>query len=144
MQAEIATALIASSGAIVLAGASYLFTKQRERSAELRKEKLDHYKDFVVSLSGIITGEGTPEGQRAYSRACNNLNLIAPQVVIKALQAFQEETRMSNPSPSRERHDLLLSKLFLEIRKDLGIRPKDAAETFSIHLWASGTPAKGS
>jgi len=46
MAAEIVTALIAASGAVVLAGASYWFTKKREREGELRKEKLDHYKDF--------------------------------------------------------------------------------------------------
>jgi len=80
MSAEITTALIAASGAVVLAGASYWFTKKREREAELRKEKLEHYKDFVASLSGIVSGESTPEGQRAFSRACNKLNLVAPQV----------------------------------------------------------------
>jgi hypothetical protein len=63
MAAEIVTALIAASGAIVLAGATYWFTKKREREAELRKEKLEHYKDFVASLSGIISGETTNEGQ---------------------------------------------------------------------------------
>jgi len=47
MAAEIVTACIAASSAIVLAGATYWFTKQREREAELRKEKLEHYKDFV-------------------------------------------------------------------------------------------------
>jgi len=43
----------------------------------------------VASLSGIITSEDTPDGQRAFAKACNNLNLIAPQPVIQALQAFQ-------------------------------------------------------
>ncbi|HMM78944.1 MAG TPA: hypothetical protein PKC65_02865 [Pyrinomonadaceae bacterium] len=143
MPAEIATALIAASGAVVLAGASYWFTKQRERDAELRKEKLEHYKDFVASLSGTIAWEDTPEGHRAYTRACNNLNLIAPIPVLQALQAFRDETRISNPSPCRERHDQLLSKLFLEIRKDLGVIPRDSVETFKICLWASGHPTNG-
>lgn len=78
MPGEVATALIAVSGAIILAGASYWLTKKRERDAELRREKLEHYKDFVASLSGIISGEATPESQRAFSRACNKLNLVAP------------------------------------------------------------------
>lgn len=52
MAAEIVTACIAASSTIVLAGATYWFTKQREREAELRKEKLERYKDFVSSLSG--------------------------------------------------------------------------------------------
>lgn len=41
MAAEIVTALITASGAIVLAGATHWFTKKREREAELRKGILD-------------------------------------------------------------------------------------------------------
>ena len=62
MAADVVTALIAASGAVILAGATYWLTKKREREAELRKEKLEHYKDLVASLSGIISGEGTPDG----------------------------------------------------------------------------------
>src|SRR5258706_15954480 len=100
MAAEIVTAFIAASSAIVLAGATYWFTKKREREAELRKEKLEHYKDFVASLSGIISGEATPDGQRAFARACNKLNLVAPQAVVKALQDFQQEIKVSNTKRS--------------------------------------------
>jgi hypothetical protein len=124
MAIEVITALIAASGAVLLAGATYWFTKKRERNAELRKEKLEHYKDFVASLSGIISGEGTPDSQRAFSKACNKLNLIAPQAVLEALPEFQEEIKVTNQGSSTERHDQLMSKLFLEIRKDLAISTK--------------------
>jgi hypothetical protein len=141
MSNEIITSIVAASGAIVLAGATYWFTKKREREAELRKEKLDHYKDFVASLSGIVSGESTPEGQRAFARACNKLNLIAPQSVVKALQAFQQEIKISNAKKSDQRHDELMSKLFYEMRKDLQVTPKDKDASFVFGLWASGAPA---
>ncbi|MGE5493549.1 MAG: hypothetical protein ACM31P_20005 [Actinomycetota bacterium] len=143
MGAEIVTAVIGASGAVVLAGATYWFTKKREREAELRKEKLEHYKEFVASQSGIVGGDATPEGQKAFARACNNLNLIAPQSVLKALQAFQDEIGVSNPNPSRQRHDDLLSRLFYEIRKDLGISPGDDEASFKVGLWASGASPGG-
>ena len=143
MPGEVATALIAASGAIVLAGASYWLTKKRERDAELRREKLEHYKDFVASLSGIISGEATPEGQRAFSRACNKLNLVAPQSVLAALQVFQQEIKISNEPRSNDRHDQFMSALFYEIRKDLGISPADDQATFKVGLWASGIPPNG-
>jgi len=138
MATEVITALIAASGAIVLAGASYWFTKKRERDAELRNEKLEHYKDFVASLSGIISGEGSPDGQRAFSRASNKLNLVAPQAVLQALQLFQQEIKTSNSKRSNERHDVLMSCLFYEIRKDLGVVPKDIEDNFKVGLWAAG------
>ena len=89
MSAEIVTSLITVAGAAILAVVTYALTKKREREAVLRAERLAHYKDFVASLSGIITSEDTPDGQRAFAKACNNLNLVAPQPVIQALQAFQ-------------------------------------------------------
>ena len=122
-----------------MAGASYWFTKKREREAELRKEKLQHYKEFVASLSGVISGESTDEGQRQFSLACNKLNLVAPQVVLKALQNFQSEIKIANTN-SNDRHDQLMSKLFLEMRKDLEIKPSDEASTFRVGLWSSGVP----
>ncbi len=142
MPAEIATAIIAASGAILLAGATYWFTKKREREAELRREKLEHYKDFVASLSGIISGEATAEAQRAFARACNKLNLIAPQTVLAALQAFQQEIKVTNSGRSNERHDELMSKLLYEIRKDLGVTPADTESSFRVGLWASGVPPR--
>ena len=125
MAADVVTALIAASGAVILAGATYWLTKKREREAELRKEKLEHYKDFVASLSGIISGEGTPDGNRAFARACNKLNLVAPQSIVKSLQDFQQEIKVSNSAPSKDRHDALMSVMFREMRKDLQIIPKD-------------------
>ncbi|MBP6494315.1 MAG: hypothetical protein KA287_08770 [Rhodoferax sp.] len=140
MAAEIVTALIAASGAVVLAGATYWFTKKRERDAELRKEKLEHYKDFVASLSGIISGETTNEGQRNFARSCNKLNLVAPQAVVLALQEFQQEIKTTNTGRSNKRHDELMSKLFIEMRKDLGVLPKDKDENFVFGLWSAGVP----
>ena len=142
MPAEIVTAIIAASGAVLLAGATYWFTKKREREAELRREKLEHYKDFVASLGGIISGESTDDAQRAFSRACNRLNLVAPQVVLEALQAFQQEIKVSNSDRSTQRHDELMSKLFYEIRRDLGVSPADAEVSFRVRLWAAGVPPK--
>ena len=138
MSAEVITALIAALGGVSIAGASYWFTKQREREAELRREKLNHYKEFTDSLSSIISGESTDDSQRAFAHACNKLNLIAPQPVLEALRAFQQEIKIGNPERSLERHDKLMSKLSYEIRCDLNVLPRDDATCFKIGLWASG------
>jgi len=138
MTVQIVTALIASVSAIILAIASYLFTKSREREAEIRKEKLEHYKELTVCLSGIVHGESTPESQQAYSLIRNKLNLIAPYQVIKALRKYSEATHVENPNRATGKdHDKLLSALFFEIRKDLGVSPKDKSNEFFIGLWAS-------
>lgn len=141
--APVAT-VIASLVGIVVAGltavTTYATTKRREQEAEIRKEKLEHYKDFMASLSGVISGEGTPEGQQEFARACNKLNLVAPHAVIVALQSFQQEIKMTNSSPSKTRHDELMSCLIHAMRDDLGLRNKGESDSLVFGLWASGVP----
>jgi hypothetical protein len=60
--------------------------------------------------------------------------------VLKALQAFQAEIKTTNQNKSLTRHDELMSLLFYEIRKDLGIRPQDTDRSMQYGLWASGMP----
>jgi hypothetical protein len=138
MDSTLLTAVITVSGSICAVGATYWFTKKRERDAEWRKQKLEHYKAFVVSLSGTIVGESTASGQRAFAKACNDLMLFAPQSVIEALQSFQQEIKISNPNKSDARHEQLMARLFLEMRRDLKITPADDPSTFRVGLWAAG------
>ena len=136
----LAGSLVAAVVAIVVAVLTYRAAKQREREAEWRKEKLGYYKAFTESLSGTVGDDSTPEGQRAFAQATNNLLLLAPQAVVEAVSAFREEIRVSNPRPSRETHDRLLAEMFLAIRRDVGIVPADDPHTFKPGLWASGSP----
>ncbi len=138
MSTEIITTVIAIIGSLGAAAASYWFTKLREREAEWRKEKLIYYKSFIESLSGIVEGDATPDGQRAFAKASNNLLLFAPRDVIQALDAFRDEIRISNTSRTIDRHDKLLSALLCAIRSDIGVYPPDDASSFSVKLWASG------
>ncbi|AXF84619.1 hypothetical protein DTO96_100329 [Ephemeroptericola cinctiostellae] len=137
MSSEIIASIGTMLSALILATVSYWFTKKREREAELRREKLEHYKEFVVSINGVMRGNINKDGKQSFSIACNKLNLIAPQPIIIALQAFQQETADSNVDRTDDsKHDRLLSNLFYEMRKDLGVTPKDDRDTFKIGLWA--------
>lgn len=138
-----AGSLIAAVVAIVVAVLTYRAAKEREREAEWRKEKLGYYKAFTESLSGTVGDDSTPEGQRAFAQATNNLLLLAPQAVVEAVSAFRDEIRVSNLRARREAHDQLLAEMFLAIRRDVGIVPADHANTFRPGLWASGSPKRG-
>lgn len=138
MSAEIITASISAAGALFVAVAGYYFTKKREREAEWRHEKLGYYKAFISSLSLVLEGESSAEGQIAFAKCSNDLLLFAPQPVITALIAFREEIRVSNPNKSRARHDGLLAKLLFEMRRDVRIDPPDDPASFQVALWSSG------
>ncbi len=144
--ATLLAAFIAILGGVAVAALTailtYAYTKRREREAEIRKEKLEHYKEFMSALSGVISGESTDDGQRAFSRACNKLNLVAPHLVVVALQRFQEAIKQSAPAPTRARHDELMSALIHAMRRDLGLNLKGESDSLVFGLWAAGVPAK--
>lgn len=137
MNTDIALAIIPAVAAVILAAISYWFTKKGERVSELRKEKLENYKDFVACINGVLEEVTTLENRASFSKACNKLNLIAPQSVIEAMNDFRQEIAISNTTRCKNRHDKLLSTLFYEIRRDLGVSPKDDDSTFMVKLWAA-------
>ena len=138
MNPEIITALISVFGGIAVGAVGYIFTKMREREAEWRRDKLEYYKTSIRTLNGVLEGETSPEGKRIFSQSCNDLLLFAPQAVLSAMFDYLDETRDSNEKKSLNRHDELLSKFILEIRKDLKLRPKDNINTFQVRLRSPG------
>ncbi len=139
MNSAVVVEVIASAAAVVVAALSYLFTKMKEREADWRKWKYEQYKEFVVSISGIVAGDSTPEGNRVFAKACNTLHLIGSKSVLDALHAYQDEARFSNPNHSAAKEAVLLSRLVWEVRKDVEIPGTPQASEFSVHLWCSGT-----
>lgn len=91
MDTPIIVAIITAGVSVIVAFCTFWFTKSKEREAEVRKLKLEHYRDLVNSFSGIVGTDHTPEGVKHFSRACNNLSLIASQEVLVALQAYQQK-----------------------------------------------------
>jgi hypothetical protein len=142
MNSSVVVEAIAGAAAVIVAALSYLFTKTKEREADWREWKYEQYKEFVVSISGIVAGDATPEGNRIFAKACNTLHLIGSKGVLDALHAFQDESRSSNPNHSVEKEAALLSRLVWAIRKDVEIPGTPQAPEFSVQLWCSGTNLK--
>ncbi|MGD0094983.1 MAG: hypothetical protein ABSB60_00715 [Terracidiphilus sp.] len=142
MDTTIVVSVIAAASGVIVAAVSFLLTKKREREADWRKYKYEQYKEFVVSISGIVAGDSTPEGNRAFARACNTLHLIGSKGVLVALHAYQDEVAPSNPSHSATKESAMLSKLVWEVRKDIEIPGTRQSSDFSVQLWCSGTNPK--
>jgi len=138
MDATIITAIISVLGSILVASAGYYFTKMREREAAWRSDKLNYYKAFIRSVNGVLEGQNTKEGREEFSKACDDLLLFAPQNVLEAMFKYLDSTKTGATEEQSNKHDELLSKLMLEIRKDLGISPKDNELSFKVKLWSPG------
>jgi hypothetical protein len=133
MNPSILTAIVSAAAALVVATLSYSLAKRREREAEWRKFKLEHYREYVSSLSGIVNDRATPTSQARYSDAINALLLVAPPEVLRRLREFQREIAISNKARTDERHDALLSDLIRAIRQDIQPkRPDDGDLKFQI------------
>ena len=133
-------AAISAAAAIVVPAISFYLTKRKERQAEWQRYKFELYKELIESLSGIVGADSTPEGNRRFAAGCNSLQLIASKGVLDALHAFQDEVRVSNTTRDDARHDMLLSRLYWEIRRDLRIPGNPSLGQFKARLWCSGTP----
>lgn len=90
-----------------------------------RKAKLEHYRQYVAALWGMVQGKAiTADAQARYADAVNTLTLVAPPSVLRALYAFQDEISYRNTQRSDERHDQLVNVLLRQMRRD--VRPPAA------------------
>jgi len=136
MGASVIIVAISSMTAIIVAALTYYTTKQREREAEWRKEKLAHYKDYFAALAETIGPHVSDDARARYCIAFNTVGLFASQDVIKCLHAYQEITRLPYAEVQVGEHDKRLTNLVLAVRGDLRLRPVDDIGTFSFHMIA--------
>jgi len=145
MGASVIIVAISSMTAIIVAALSYYTTKEREREAEWRKEKLAHYKAYFAALAETIGPRVADDARARYCIAFNTVGLFASQDVIKSLHAYQEITRLPYAEVPIAEHDKRLTTSVLAVRRDLRLRPDDDIGTFSFQMIApyrNGTAAE--
>jgi hypothetical protein len=138
METGVTIAIIPVFASVLGAAVSVFFSMRKEKGADWRKIKFEHYREFMGALSTIVGADATPEGQRRFAQSCNTIQLVASKQVIRALHNFRAEIAASNSNRSQEKHDELLSVLIRNIRTDLGISPASNPADLSIRLWVSG------
>lgn len=135
MNTSIIATLITVSGGIMVAALTFYLTKRHEIKVEWQKQKLNHYKVLLSSLSDLaVDGTDKEKANMNFSLAANTIALVAPQYVISSLMTFHDHVKFTNPNKSQEEHDRLLRELLLAIRKDIGLAEKDNLKTFDFHL----------
>jgi hypothetical protein len=136
MDTSVVVSVIAAASSVIVAAVSFYLTKAKEREADWRKYKFEQYKEFLVSMSGALKRNPTPEGPYEFAKACNTLHLIGSSAVLVALHDLQRELEASPITRSQERHDALLSKLIWEIRQDMRIPGTTEQSEFIVQLKA--------
>ena len=115
--------IISPFASIILAGITYYFAKQKDREADRRKLKIDHYDELAKAMSKIVASKeasSSIEARRRFMDACNTVLIIAsPKVVIALKMLFYEITKTEGRD--KEKHDRLLTNLMIAIREDIGV-----------------------
>jgi len=141
MDTTVQVAVISASASIVVAVVSLVLNKRAERRDSLQQRKLEHYRELLCAISDLaVDGTDNAEANRRFARATNTIALVAPQSVIRALMAFHQEVKFSNPNRTPAGHDEKLKKLLLEIRKSLELPFEDNPSTFHFHLVGAAPP----
>lgn len=136
VNASIIVAIIAAIAALATPAVSFFLTKMKEREADWRTQKLDHYKAFMVALNAIVGPPASVEDRVRFADAANNLFLVGSKDVLVALRAYLDATADSRMEADLDRQDELLTKLIVAIRKDIGIEGAPLPEGYEVRLWA--------
>lgn len=111
---------------------SHYLVRKKEIESDLRKQKLEYYKNFIRSLNGLLT-EDDKAAQRNYAVAFNDLLLVSDPLVLKELKTYQERTTPEANIDAKE-YERLLSALMYEMRRNLGINDDDDKQEFRVGL----------
>lgn len=118
----IGAALIGFSGVCL----TYWMTKSKEREAELRKEKVVYYKEFLTSLAGRASNDQLPpptaDAILRYETSYNVIGLFGSVRVIKIAQKMQKYLNSGPSGSNLDEHNKLLIDLVSAIRIDLGMQ----------------------
>lgn len=134
LDSGILIATIGVVGSAATAAISYTLTKRLEFQAHRRELKINHYKVLLAAISDLAVDSTDADAHRRFALAVNTIALVAPQRVVASVLAFHDGTRASSSDQNIACHDQLLTRLMLDIRTDLKIRPKDHGASFEYRL----------
>ncbi len=137
MDSTIIVAIISAATAVSVSIVTNYFTRKREIENDWRKQRLDHYKEFMVAINGVLEGQSTAEGKQRFAYAANNIYLVGSPKVLTALRTYLDES--GKTIEEQTQHDELLTKLVFAIRDDLGIRPSSpGGDGYLVRIWSPG------
>lgn len=136
MDTTIIITLITVVGTVIVSAFTFYFTKRHELNVDWQKQKINHYKALMSAISDLAVDRTDKEkANMNLSLAWNTIALVASQDVITEFINFHDN--VTNQNRSNDRHDDLLIKLLLAIRRDIGLGKKDNQKTFDFHLIGS-------
>ncbi|MCL5030818.1 MAG: hypothetical protein M1480_17550 [Bacteroidetes bacterium] len=96
MDSSILIAIISASASILVASFTFYFTKRHQTKSVWKKEKLEHYRKLLVSLSDLaVDGKDKEKANQEFSEYSNTICLVASQDVIHRLMVLHDAIKLS-------------------------------------------------
>lgn len=115
----IIAAVVSAIATVAVALLTYVLTKRREQEAEWRKLRLERYQQYLAAFSAVVRTKPTSDDRERYADAANNLSLMAPPTVLRALYRFQDAvSRLGEGIPQAEAEEAA-SALLHAMRADV-------------------------
>ncbi len=127
---EIVVAIIAGLFSICVAIFGALFINISNHKLQTRKLKEEHYVRYLEAVHNLAEDNKSVQALKEYTLHRDKMFIVANEKVVKAMLEY-EDVAVGKQSDA---HDKYLTRLIIEIRKDLGIRDKSYPQ---IYLKAS-------
>jgi hypothetical protein len=135
MDNSVLIAIISASASLLVAALTFYLTKRNQTRADWKREKLEHYRKLLVSLSDLaVDGKNKEKANQDFSEFSNTICLVASQEVIYKLMLLHNKIKQSNEKRNWDLEVKLVNDLMIEIRKDIGLTKKDDVHKFDFHL----------
>ena len=135
MDNSILIAIISASASILVAALTFYLTKRHQTRSEWKKEKLEHYRKLLASLSDLaVDGKNKDKANQDFSEYSNTICLVASQEVIHKLMTLHDQIKLPKEKRNFDLEAKLINDLMMAIRKDIGLTKKDDASNFDFHL----------
>jgi len=132
----IVVAIISAAAVLFAPALSFFLTKQKEREAEWRTQKFEHYKVFMAALNALVGPPASFDERVRFADAANNIFLVGSKDVLVALRDFLRSTADGRTEVDRRLHDERLTALIVAIRRDLRIKGPPLPQDYQFGLWS--------
>ena len=127
---EIVVAIIAGLFSICVAIFGAVFVNLNNVKLQTRRLKEDHYVRYIEAVHNLAEDNKSAQALKAYTLHRDKMFIVASEGVVRAMLEYEATAVGKNSSE----HDKYLTRLVVEIRKDLSIRDKSYPQ---IYLKAS-------
>lgn len=123
---EIVIAIITGLFSICVAIFSFVFINVNNEKLQTRKLKEEHYVKYLESVHKLAEDNSNLDALKNYTLHRDKMFIVANEKVIKAMLSYEDVAQ----GKDIDKHNRYLTKLIIEIRKDLNIHDKNFPQIY--------------